>query len=319
MKKPLVVAITGPTATGKTEAAVTVCQQLNGEVLSMDSMQIYRDLAIGTAKPTTEEMKGIPHHLLSFVNADASYTVAEYQRDALAAMDDVIARGKLPVFAGGTGLYLQAVSHPLRFTQAGHASDIRKKLEEDALQPDGAAALHKRLGDVDPDSAARIHANNVRRVIRALEVYYETGLPMSQQVNEWDAEPAQDWLIFALNWPRDVLYARINQRVDSMVASGLVAEVEGLLNKGIAANTQAMQAIGYKEIVAMLRGDIAMPEAIEAIKMNSRRYAKRQLTWYRRDARISWLDLSTFPSQQAAYGYIIEEIRKKQEERNAND
>lgn len=319
MKKPLVVAITGPTATGKTEAAITVCQQMNGEVISMDSMQIYRDLSIGTAKPTTEDMKGIPHHLLSFVNADASYTVAEYQRDASAVMNDIIARGKLPVFAGGTGLYLQAVSHPLRFTQAGHASEVRKILEDDASLPGGPALLHKRLEKVDPDSAARIHINNVRRVIRALEVFYETGIPMSQQANEWDAEPEEDWLVFALNWPRDVLYARINQRVDYMIEGGLVAEVERLLQKGVPADAQAMQAIGYREIVAMLRGDATMPEAIEAIKMNSRRYAKRQLTWYRRDARINWLDLSDFSSQQAAHGYIIEEILKKQEERNAND
>lgn len=316
MDKPLVACIAGPTATGKTDAAVAVCRALSGEVISMDSMQIYKQLSIGTAKPSGDEMHGIPHHLLSYVEPSRAYTVAEYQQDAERAMQDVLDRGRLPVFAGGTGLYLQAVSHPLRFTEASFDLALRDSLQARAEAPDGRQGLFDELTRVDPLAAAGMHPNNVRRVIRALEVYHLTGVPMSAQTKEWEAEPAQEWHIFALNWPREMLYDRINRRVDRMIKRGLIDEVRQLLAEGIAPASQAMQAIGYKEVVAMLQGACTLAEAIEQIKMNTRRYAKRQITWLKRDARIQWIDLSTFPSAEAVHAYIIDQIRRAQEERH---
>lgn len=312
--KPLVVCITGPTATGKTEAAVALCKALSGEALSMDSMQIYRRLSIGTAKPTIEEMDGVPHHLLSYVEPRAAYTVAEYQRDAWRAMEGVLSRGKLPVFVGGTGLYLQAVSHPLRFAEAGGAGEVRAALQRRAQEPGGPERLHARLAAVDPESAQRLHVRNTRRIIRALEIYETTGEPMSQKTNDWEAEPAQDWLIFALTWPRDTLYARINVRVDKMVASGLVEEVRGLLEDGLSPKCQAMQAIGYKEIASMLRGGCTLEEATETIKRNSRRYAKRQLTWLRRDARVRWIDRTDHTDGRSLTSALLDQIHAHRRE-----
>ncbi|MDL2318390.1 tRNA (adenosine(37)-N6)-dimethylallyltransferase MiaA [Eubacteriales bacterium OttesenSCG-928-A19] len=316
-EKQMVVCITGPTASGKSAAAVTASQALGGEVLSMDSMQVYRGLCVGTAKPSTLEMGGVPHHLLSYIPPDASYSVAEYQRDAREELLRIFRRGNLPVFCGGTGLFLRAVCHPLRFTGAGGETAIRAQLQEEAAQPDGPQALLSRLAVVDPQSARHLHANNTRRVIRALEVYISTGIPMSEQRGEWDAEPEEDWHIFALNWPRETLYARINARVDKMISAGLIQEVENLLHQGVPKNAQAMQAIGYKEIISMLDGECTRAEAIEAIKMNTRRYAKRQLTWLRRDERIVWLNLETYRNEVEAHKDLTRRIQAIQEARNA--
>lgn len=318
-QKPFVVCITGPTATGKTAAAVAVCRALTGEVLSMDSMQIYQQLEIGTARPSIAEQDGIVHHLLSYVSPQTPYTVAEYQKDAREVMADVLRRGSLPVFAGGTGLYLQAVSRPLGFTEAGFDPSIREELERMAGQPDGAQRLYDRLAAVDPASAAKLHPNNQRRVIRALEVYAQTGVPMSRQTREWEAEPQEDWLIFALTAPRELLYERINARVDAMVRAGLVEEVRGLLAQGVPPECQAMQAIGYKEIVAALNGDSSLADAIEQIKQNTRRYAKRQLTWLRRDSRVHWLDIAEYDDSPALHNVVIARIRNRMEEGGAND
>ena len=306
----MVVAIAGPTATGKTEAAVAVCEALGGEVLSMDSMQIYRRMSIGTAKPTAAEMRGIPHHLLSFVEPGAAYSAAEYQRDAMAVMGDVLSRGRLPVFAGGTGLYLQAVSHPLAFGAAGGRSETRARLEEEAREPGGPQRLFERLAMADPGSAARLHANNTRRVIRSLEVYELTGQPISVMHTDWEAEPEQDFIIFALNWPREALYRRIETRVDRMMEAGLIGEVRALLASGVPPGCQAMQAIGYKEMVTMLSGGCTREAAVEAIKRNSRRYAKRQLTWLRRDARVRWVNLEAYGDASEMHGEMIARIRE---------
>lgn len=312
--RPLVVAICGPTATGKTEAGVSICEALSGEVISMDSMQVFRGLSIGTAKATPEEMRGIPHHMLSFLEPDAVYTAAEYQRDARRAMAEVLARGKFPVFVGGTGLYLQAVSHPLSFADAGGAGEVRERLRREAEAPGGAEALHARLTAVDAKSAERLHVNNVRRVIRALEIYETTGAPMSEKNTDWAAHPAEDWLIFALTWPRETLYARIHARVDRMMATGLIEEVRGILAQGVPKTAQSMQAIGYKEIIARLNSANCAKEAADEIKMNSRRYAKRQLTWFRRDPRIRWVDLSE-RAPETVSGYLVDEIRRYNEYR----
>lgn len=293
--KPFIVCVAGPTATGKTEAAVAICEALTGEVVSMDSMQIYREMDIGTAKPTAKDMRGVPHHLLSFVEPCESYSAAMYQQDALEAMDGILSRGKLPVFAGGTGLYLQAVSRPLRFAEAGGASEVRAALEAEADN----AALHERLSRLDPQTAARLHVNDRRRVVRALEICLMTGSPMSAAAREWEAESAQEWCIIGLNCPCETLYARIDARVDRMLARGLVDEVRGLLARGVPTSAQSMQAIGYKEIVAMLEGRCTMEETVETIKRNSRRYAKRQMTWFRRDPRVRWLDTSQYEDADA--------------------
>lgn len=312
-KRPLVVCVTGPTATGKTAAGIAICKALGGEVISMDSMQIYQTLSIGTAKPSPEEMREAPHHMVSCVPPDRPYSVADYQRDARAVMRGVLGRRKLPVFVGGTGLYLQAVSRPLRFTLAegGEDSAIRRQLEAEAERAGGREALFERLRAADPESAERLHPNNVRRVIRALQVYLETGIPMSGQTDEWTREPEEDWLIFAMTYPRDQLYQRINRRVDGMMAAGLAEEVEALLKAGLSPECQAMQAIGYKELAASLRGECSREEAVERIKMNSRRYAKRQITWLRRDPRVHWVDVDAYGSPEAAAGAMIGWIRER--------
>lgn len=315
--KPLAVAIAGPTATGKTDAAIAVCKALQGEVISMDSMQIYRGMDIGTAKPTPDEMRGVPHHMLSIIAPSTGYTVAEYQQDARRIMQELCDRNRLPVFAGGTGLYLQAVSHGLSFTQVGGGTEIRAGLEAEAALPDGPARLHAQLALADPVSAERLHPNNTRRVIRALEVYLTSGIPMSEQTQDWEAETPEEWLIFALTWPRETLYARINERVDWMLQKGLVAEVEALLESGVSPDAQAMKAIGYKEIVARLQGQCDLAEATETIKRNTRRYAKRQLTWLRRDARVRWVDLSAFASPARMHKMLINTIQNARERNDA--
>lgn len=312
-QRPLAVCITGPTATGKTDAAVSVCLALDGQVISMDSMQLYRGFTVGTAKPSVREMAGVPHHMISRIPPEASYSVAEYQRDAREVMEGLLAQGLLPVFCGGTGLYLQAVSRPLSFTEASGGGEIRQELQRQAQEPDGPRKLHAHLAVVDPDSAVRLHVNNTRRVVRALEVYLTTGEPMSSQGGEWNAEPDEEWLIFALNWPREQLYDRIGQRVDRMIAQGLIDEVRLLLSRGVPESAQAMQAIGYKEILAYLNGQCSQEDAIETIKINTRHYAKRQLTWLKRDERVQWIDASAYRTQMALHNHIIDRVRNHEE------
>lgn len=310
MNKPRVVCITGPTATGKSEAAIAVCKALPGEVLSMDSMQIYHGFDIGTAKCARAETQGIAHHLLSYVSPLAPYSVAEYQADARSCMRSVLARGKLPVFTGGTGLYLQAISRPLRFSQTAGDPKIRSRLEWEASEPMGKDTLYSRLSEADPKAAAKLHPNNTRRVIRALEVYETTGIPMSEQAGEWNAKAEENWQIYALILPRNTLYRRIEQRVDTMIRAGLVEEVDRLLAGGVPITSQAMQGIGYKEIVAYLRHTATLDEAIAAIKQNTRRYAKRQITWLKRDERVQWIDLAEYSTRERAHSHLIEQIKK---------
>lgn len=315
--RPLAVCITGPTATGKTGAAIAVCQSLRGEVLSMDSMQIYQRMTIGTAAPTVDEMGDIPHHLFGYVDPACEYSVAEYQKDALKTLDDVLARDRLPVFCGGTGLYLQSISRPLRFSQQAGESDVRERLHRELDEPGGTQKLYKRLAVVDPMSASRLHMNNTRRVIRALEVYELTGQSMSSRENEWEGETDRDWLIYALRWQRETLARRIDERVERMFAQGLVDEVASLLRSGVLPDARAMQAIGYKEVVVMLRGDCSLQEAMEAIKIHTRQYAKRQITWLQRDPRVQWIDLSEYPNSQVMHAAIIKDIVRYQEKKNA--
>ncbi len=295
MIKTKVLAVVGPTASGKTALAIALAERLNGEVISCDSMQIYRGMDIGTAKPTAEEMRGIPHHLIDIVEPDEDFSAAEYATRASAAIKEIAGRGKLPIFCGGTGLYLDTVLtgtvlSPLNEGDEERLEAIRAGLLEDAAR-DGKHALYERLYAIDPDAALATHENNVKRVARALEIYYLTGVTKT----EWDrrsrlSEPPYHSCTFAIEWDREILYERINRRVELMLEAGLVEEVRGLLSSGrLKRDSTAAQAIGYKEMLDCFDGRMTLSEAAELIKQASRRYAKRQLTYFRRNPDIHWL------------------------------
>ena len=286
--KPLLPVIAGPTASGKTACAVALCRLIDGEVISADSMQIYRGMDVLSAMPTAQEMGGVPHHLLGCVDPARRYTADAYREAAKACIADVVARGRTPVLCGGTGLYIDAVTRPMSFSEqsdeAMHASLLAL-----ADEPGGRQRLHDMLREVDPDSAARLHVNDVRRVSRAIEIYRLTGVTQTEHSRR-DRARQGDYreLIFALDWPREALYARIDARVDAMIEAGLVDEVRALMADAQAHPTAA-QAIGYKEIAAALRGEVSMETAVRWTKRASRNLAKRQLTWFRRDDRVIWL------------------------------
>jgi len=290
-KKIKIAAIVGPTACGKTSLSVELARALDGEIVCCDSMQVYKEMYIGTAAPTAEEMGGVPHHLLSIADPGEKYSAAAYRELANQAIRSVYAAGQQPVVCGGTGLYIDALTKPMSF--ADHTGDdaLRRELTILSETEVGKLKLHRMLEEFDPESAARLHVNDTRRVIRAIEVYRTTGRTITEQ-SRLDQAREGDYsvVMFALNWPRELLYERINRRVDEMIRQGLVEEVRTLLNNGLSEGSTAMQALGYKEIVAALSGKISMEEAIDAIKQGSRHYAKRQLTWFRRDDRVHWID-----------------------------
>lgn len=291
--KPRLIVIGGPTASGKSAAAVRLCQKIGGEVVSSDSMQIYRGMDIGTAKPFPEEMGGIPHHLLSIADPGEKYSAAAYRELAVQAIDSIYAVGHQPVVCGGTGLYIDALTKPMSFAEHTGSEELRAELTALSETMVGKLKLHNMLKEIDPESAERLHINDVRRIIRAIEVYRMTGRTISEQAR-LDKQREGDYsvVMFALDWPREVLYDRINRRVDEMIKQGLVDEVKKLLKNGLTEGSTAMQALGYKEIVQALNGFISMNEAVEAIKQGSRHYAKRQLTWFRRDERVRWIKAS---------------------------
>jgi tRNA dimethylallyltransferase len=281
---PLLV-IAGPTATGKTAAAVEVAAACGGEIISADSMQIYRGLDLGTAKPTAAERARAVFHLVDIVEPDATYTAADFQRDAEAAITAIWARGRLPILCGGTGLYLRAVLRGLSFPPGAlpETAELRRRLEAEAKQR-GPAALHRRLAQVDPPTAARLAVGDLRRVIRALEVHEHTGRPFSELARVDEHHGAKyNARTFVLTCPRELLYARIERRVDEMLAAGWLAEVRGLRDRGLTLKHQSMQALGYRHLLGHLeRGEDSVATA-DLIKRDTRRFAKRQLTWFRRD------------------------------------
>lgn len=284
-----VIVIAGPTATGKTALSVRLAKELGGEIVSADSIQIYKKLDIGSAKPTEEEKCGIPHYLMDFVEADGAYSVADYVRDAKEKIDDILSRNKLPIIVGGTGLYISSLVDNVEFSDSEQDLSVRKSLQEELLQV-GPEAMHKRLEAVDPESAAAIHPNNTKRVIRALEIFETTGKTRTAYEAESKLNKSPyDFCLVALNCERELLYERINRRVDIMVEQGLFDEVERLLGEGISPDAQSMQGIGYKEAVMAVTGEISKEESIELIKKNSRNYAKRQLTWFKR-GEYAWFD-----------------------------
>lgn len=309
--KPRILALVGPTGVGKTQTAIRVCQALGAEIVSIDSMQIYRGMDIGTAKPTPQERAAAPHHMIDVAEPDELFTVSMYREMAMRAIDDILARGKLPLLVGGTGLYLQAISYELSLGEHGADSAMRQELNRIAQEQNGPQRLHERLRTVDPQSAQKLHPNDVRRVIRALEIYETSGKAKSEQAEEARQEGPYHVLVYGLTMPREQMYGRINARVDAMVASGLVEEVQRLLARGIEPRQEggAMQAIGYKEIVAALRGEMPMDKAVDLIKQGTRRYAKRQWTWFRRDPRTVWFDWSAYPTADALMDALIQRMR----------
>ena len=298
---PKILVISGPTASGKTALAVELALQHSGEVVSADSMQIYRRMDIGTAKPTREEMRGVPHHMLDVADPEEDFSVARYVELAAACVDDVLARGKLPIVAGGTGLYIDSLLSGRTFARFDPDSPLRRELEEE-LARRGGAALLKELARVDPDTAARLHPNDGKRIVRALEVYRSTGTTLTEHnAMTRSLPPRYDALTLTLAFQRrEDMWARIDRRVDQMMADGLVDEVRALLDSGVPDRCTAMQAIGYKEMAAALRGDGDTARAAEEIKLRSRQYAKRQLTWFRRNGDARWIRWETRPNFAAA-------------------
>ena len=289
MPKPHLLVVGGPTASGKSAVAVEICLKTGGEVISADSMQVYRGMRIGTAQPAPGEMRGIVHHLIDFLPPGQSFTANAYREAALPLVRSLLGRGITPVVFGGTGLYIDALTRPMSLASPSDEL-LRARLHAEAEDPGGRHALHERLRAVDPQSAERLHENDLRRVIRALEIYELTGRTMTERMEEDSRrEDGFDVSLYALAWPRELLYDRINRRVDRMMDEGLVGEVQALLDAGVPRDATAMQALGYKEIAQALCGECTMREAVEAVKMGSRRYAKRQETWFHRDKRCVWL------------------------------
>ena len=293
MKKPLIV-LTGPTAVGKTKLSISLAKAIGGEIISADSMQVYKYMDIGSAKIMPEEMQGIPHYLIDELMPDEEFHIVRFQQMAKNAMERIYANGHIPILVGGTGFYIQAVTRDIDFTQAEQDDGYRTSLESLA-QEKGASYLHRMLAEVDPKSASDIHENNIKRVIRALEFYHQNGSPISAH-NEEQQERTSPYNLayFVLNAPRELLYERIDKRVDEMMAAGLVNEVQKLKDMGYHRGMVSMQGLGYKEILAYLDGEMPLDEAVRILKRDTRHFAKRQLTWFRREPETEWINKDQF-------------------------
>ena len=286
--KPPLIVIVGPTACGKTDLAVKLAQYFNGEVVSGDSMQVYRRMDIGTAKVTAQEAQGIPHWLIDIREPNEDFSVADFRREAITCIDDILARGKQPILCGGTGLYINSILNKYHFSAVkGANAELRQKLR-DELASQGPQALHDKLRQVDPEGAERIHVNDKHRVIRALEVWYAEGKTIDSHWDEPAEEPPYRPILIGLTRERAALYDRIEARVDQMIDKGLVDEVAGLLEEGVSRDAISMQGLGYRQIASYLQGEFSLDEAIRIIKRDTRHFAKRQLTWFKRDERIHW-------------------------------
>lgn len=290
MDKTKVLVIVGPTASGKTKLAVDIAKRYNGEVVSADSMQIYKGMSIGTAKPTVEEMDGIPHHLIDFVDPTTSFSVVDYVTCAHKVIDDIKSRDKLPIIVGGTGLYVDSLIDDVQFDETKADNKIRDQLYKFA-QINGVDALFERLINIDPVAANKMHRNNIPRVVRAIEIYMKTGITMTEHQNNSKIKPSRyDDLKIGITYnDRQRLYDKINLRVDNMITQGLLDEAKQVYNSNYVGT--ALQAIGYKELFAYFDGQISLETALNNLKQSSRRYAKRQLTWFKRDEKINWFFL----------------------------
>ena len=310
MSKKIVV-ICGPTASGKTALSIALAKAFDGEVVSADSMQIYRGMDIGTAKPTREEMDGVPHHMLDVAEPGEQYSVSRYVEEATACVEDILARGKLPIVCGGTGLYIDGLIRGTDYQPAGTDNGIREELEKE-WEGQGGEAMMARLAQVDPDSAARLHLSDKRRILRALEVWLATGETITVHNARTKAIPPRfDAVMIGLNTePRDILYGRIDRRVGVMLEQGLLQEVRDLLEAGLLEGTAA-QAIGYKELLAHFRGEMTLEDAADLIRQKSRNYAKRQLTWFRRDERVKWIVYNAPQAAQAVLQEATEYLQQR--------
>ena len=289
MQKNKVIVICGPTASGKTALSIELAKQINGEIVSCDSMQIYKDMNIGTAKPTAEEMQGIKHYLIGYVSPEERYSVADYKKDAKKAIKEIIEKDKMPIIVGGTGLYIDSLIYEIEYQDIKFDEKYREKLEEEVNQK-GLEELYKRAKEIDEKAIEKISPNDKKRILRILEIYHATGKNKTQQeIESRKKEVEYDYKVYALNWDREKLYERINKRVDLMIEQGLINEVKEILKKYNNFPT-AMQGLGYKEVVDYLNGVLTKEEMIEKIKMETRRYAKRQLTWFRKNKQTIWLN-----------------------------
>lgn len=311
MKQPLIV-LTGPTAVGKTSLSISLAKAVNGEIISADSMQVYKKMDIGSAKIRSEEMQAIPHHLVDVLEPEEEFHIVKFQQMAKKAMEDIYSRGKIPILVGGTGFYIQAVTKDIDFTEAQQENDYRKELEALAEEK-GGEHLHEMLRKVDPVSADAIHAHNVKRVIRALEFYNQNGSPISAHNEEQKQhESPYNLAYFVLNMPRELLYERIDLRVDQMMKEGLLEEVSRLKEEGCHRGMVSMQGLGYKEILAYLDGEYPLEEAVRVLKRDTRHFAKRQLTWFRREQELTWVNKDQFSYQEdQILDYMLETCRKK--------
>ena len=311
MKKPMVV-VTGPTAAGKTDLSLNLADRIGGEIISADSMQVYRGMDIGTAKIRPEEMRGIPHHLIDVLDPDQPFNVMIFRQMAMEAAEGILRRGHIPILVGGTGFYIQDLLYDVDFTDQETGGAYRKYLQ-DLAREKGPDYLHDRLKERDPDYAAGVHANNVKRVIRALEFHKESGGSRISDHNreQRERESAYDALFFVLTMDRKALYERIDQRVDRMMEKGLVEEVKRLQERGLTASDVSMQGLGYKEILGALEGQMSLEEAVYVIKRDTRHFAKRQLSWFRRERDVRWVCMDRYPDRKAAIDQMEKTIREE--------
>ena len=312
MKKPLII-LTGPTAVGKTALSIKLAKAIQGEIISADSMQVYRGMDIGSAKVTTEEMDGVPHYLIDVLDPDEEFNVVVFQKLAREAMEKIYANGHIPIIAGGTGFYIQAILNEIAFTETETDDSYRKQLEQQA-QEYGAQRLHDQLKEVDPQAAVDIHPNNVKRVIRALEFYKETGTKISEHNEaERQKQSPYNFAYFVLNMDRQKLYERIELRIDQMLEQGLIEEVRQLQEKGCHAGMVSMQGLGYKEILAYLQGECTLEEAIYILKRDTRHFAKRQLTWFRREREVCWIEKEAYGlKEEKMLDAMLQILREKE-------
>lgn len=308
--KRTILAIAGPTAAGKTEYSIRLAKAFSGEIISADSMQIYRHMDIGSAKPSPLELAHVKHHLIGFADPKAPFSAADYQREARACIEQVFSQGKLPVISGGTGLYINSILYDMDFSSTAGREDLRRRYEE-AAALHGNQWVHERLRAMDPEAAKRIHPNNLKRVIRAMELLEYSGEGLPDFARSFCKTSAYEAVIIGLTWDREELYQRIEQRVDILMAAGLLQEVKELLDLGLSSKDQSMQGIGYKEIIGHLEGLYSLEEAVFLIKRNTRRYAKRQLTWFRRLPEIRWFNLSEYAGPEEAFSAICNSLKER--------
>ncbi|QUH26498.1 tRNA (adenosine(37)-N6)-dimethylallyltransferase MiaA [Serpentinicella alkaliphila] len=296
MKKNVLI-LAGPTAVGKTATAIDLAKMLNCEIISADSMQIYKYMNIGTAKPTVDEQENIPHYLLDEIEPDEEFSVALFQERAKKLIKEITDRGKTPFIVGGTGLYVNSILYNMDFTQSESNWEFRKQLEEEA-RINGNEFLHNKLKQLAPEVAERIHPNNVKRVVRAIEVHSESGENIKDFSLDLTLNEDYNYILIGLTRDREELYERINQRVDIMIRDGLIDEVRGLLQKGYSEDLVAFKGLGYKEVIQFIKGSYSYEEMVDILKRDTRRYAKRQLTWFKRYDFIKWFNISTYPSHE---------------------